>query len=164
NAIEAAPVSGSPIELLVMTGDAIDNAQANEFATYTALFEGGMVNPASGGIEIESVQSPGWPDGSFWKPDGGGFGPDLFRVAHGFTPTNRRDRTAYYVHDTSAVRLIVLDTSCCAGGADGCIERDQLAWLEEKLMEVHAVYTDSAGNTVHTSNANRLVVIASHHP
>ena len=279
NAIEAAPVSGSPIELLVMTGDAIDNAQANEFATYTALFEGGMVNPASGGIEIESVQSPGWPDGIFWKPDGGGFGPDHFRVAygfplvpglldramrpfesqglrmpwigchgnheelcqgvgivtpdlaramvagrkpigvpegldaataletfvtrpqhfmsgatvavtadpnrkpldigafveahfrpgarpdgHGFTPTNRRDRTSYYVHDTSAVRLIVLDTSCRAGGADGCIERDQLAWLEEKLMEVHAVYTDSAGNTVHTSNANRLVVIASHHP
>ena len=84
NAIEAAPVSGSPIELLVMTGDAIDNAQANEFATYTALFEGGMVNPASGGIEIESVQSPGWPDGIFWKPDGGGFGPDHFRVAYGF--------------------------------------------------------------------------------
>ena len=84
NAIEAAPVSGSPIELLVMTGDAIDNAQANEFATYTALFEGGMVNPASGGIEIESVQSPGWPDGIFWKPDGGGFCPDHFRVAYGF--------------------------------------------------------------------------------
>src|SRR5204862_29485 len=83
------------------------------------------------------------------------FRPGARPDGHGFTPTNRRDRTSYYVHDTSAVRLIVLDTSCRAGGADGCIERDQLAWLEEKLMEVHAVYTDSAGNTVHTSNANR---------
>ena len=244
NAIEAAPVSGSELELLVMTGDAIDNAQANEFATYMALFEGGMVNPASGGPEIESVQSPGWADDIFWKPDGSGFGPGQFRVAHGFplvpglldramrpfesqglrvpwigghgnheelcqgvgvvTPelaramvagrkpigvpedlqaataletfvtrpqqflsgatvavtadagrrplditafvdahfrpgarpdghgfswANRRDRTAYYVHDTSAVRLVVLDTSCRAGGADGCIDGDQLAWL-----------------------------------
>jgi hypothetical protein len=84
NGIEAAPVSGSPLELLVMTGDAIDNAQANEFATYVTLFEGGMVSPASGGPEIESVQSPGWPDDIFWKPDGSGFGPDQYRVAHGF--------------------------------------------------------------------------------
>jgi metallophosphoesterase (TIGR03767 family) len=279
NAIEAAPVSGSPLELLVMTGDAIDNAQANEFATYMALFEGGMVSPASGGPEIESVQSPGWPDGIFWKPDGSGFGPDLFRVSHafplvpglldramrpfesqglglpwigchgnheelcqgvgivapelaramiagrkpigvpegldaatalevfvtrpqhfmsgatvavtadpgrrpldlaafveahfqigatpdghGFSPTNRRDRSAYYVYDTSAVRIIVLDTSCRAGGADGSLDRHQLAWLEERLVEVHAAYTGPAGDAVRTSNANRLVVIASHHP
>src|SRR5438270_2588277 len=279
NAIEAAPVSGTPLELVLMTGDAVDNAQANELATYMALFEGGMVNPASGGPEIESVQSPGWPDDIFWKPDGGGFGADQFRMAHGFplvpglldratrpfespglrtpwigchgnheelcqgvgivtpelaramvagrkpigvpegldaftaletfvgrpqhfmsgvtvavtadhnrrpldiaafvdahfrpggrpdghgfTPKNRRDRAAYYVHDTKAVRLIVLDTSCRAGGADGSIEREQLAWLEEKLIEVHSVYTGSGGEVVRTSNANRLVVIASHHP
>ncbi len=279
NAVEAAPVSGSPLQLLVMTGDAIDNAQANEFATYMALFEGGMVTPASGGPEIESVQSPGWPDDIFWRPDGSGFGLDQFRLAHrfplvpglldramrpfespglrlpwigchgnheelcqgvgivtpelaramvagrkpigvpggldaataleafvtrpehfmsgatvavtadpgrrpleiaafveahfqpgarpdghGFTSTNRRDRTAYYVHDTSAVRLIVLDTACRAGGADGCIDRDQLEWLEERLVEAHAAYTGPAGETVRTSNANRLVVIASHHP
>ena len=29
---------------------------------------------------------------------------------HGFTPDNRRDGTAYYVHDTRAVRFIILDT------------------------------------------------------
>src|SRR5260370_14539273 len=238
-----------------------------------------MVSPASGGREIESVQSPVWPDDIFWKPDGSGVGPDQFRLAHGFplvpglldramrpfespglrlpwigchgnheelcqgvgivtpelaramvagrkpigvpegldaataleafvtrpehfmsgatvavtadpgrkpleiaafveahfrpgaipdghgfTPANRRDRTAYYVHDTSAVRLIVLDTSCRAGRADGSIDRDQLASLEETLVEVHAAYTGPAGETVRTSNANRLVVIASHHP
>ena len=279
NAIEAAPVSGSPLELLVMTGDAIDNAQANQFAIYMALFEGGMVTPASGGLEIESVQSPGWPDDIFWKPEGSGSAPDQFRIAygfplvpglldramrpfesqglrmpwigghgnheelcqgvgivtpelaramvagrkpigvpegldaataletfvirphhfmsgatvavtadpnrrpldigafveahfrpgarpygHGFTAANRRDRAAYYVHDTSSVRLIVLDTSCRAGGADGCINREQLAWLEERLVEGHAIYTDRGGETVRTSNTNRLVVIASHHP
>ncbi len=279
NAIESAPVTGSPVELLVMTGDAIDNAQTNEFATFLALFEGGMVSPNSGGPEIESVQSPGWPDDIFWKPDGSRFGTDKFRLAHGFplvpglldramrpfeseglrvpwigchgnheelcqgvglvnpelaramvagrkpigvpdgldaataletfvmrpqhfmsgatvavtadagrrpldigafveahfrpgatpdghvfTPTNRRDRSANYTHDTGAVRLIVLDTACRGGGADGCLDRDQLAWLEDRLIEVHEVYTNASGESVRTGNANRLVVIASHHP
>ena len=29
-------------------------------------------------------------------------------------------RDDYYVHDRGRVRIIVLDTSCRAGGADGC--------------------------------------------
>jgi metallophosphoesterase (TIGR03767 family) len=273
NAIEAGPVSGSPLDVVVMTGDAIDNAQTNEFATYMALMEGGIVTPASGGPELEAVQAPTWPDDIFWKPDGGAYGRDRFRVdyafphlpglldralrpfdapglrvpwlgchgnheqlcqgvgvvtpelaramvagrkpvgvpdgldaataleafvtrphffmtgatvavtadparrpfdmagfvgahsgGHGFTPTNRRDGTAYYVHDSGVVRIIVLDTSCSAGGADGCLDREQMTWLEQRLIEVHASYTDQAGQTVRTENENRLVVIASHHP
>ncbi|HET7467317.1 MAG TPA: hypothetical protein VFL29_11670 [Candidatus Dormibacteraeota bacterium] len=255
NAIEAAPVSGSALELVLMTGDAVDNAQTNEFATYTALFEGGMVNPASGGPKLESVQAPSWPDDIFWKPDGTSFGRDSFRTAHGFPlvpglldramrpfespglgvpwvgcqgnheelcqgvgvvtpelaramvqgrkpvgvpdgldaataletfvtrpqyfmtgatvavtaddrrrPLDWRGRVLHSVHDTKSVRLILLNTSCRAGGADGCIDREQLAWLEERLVEVHAVYTDRGGNTVRTSNPNRLVVVAAHHP
>jgi len=83
---------------------------------------------------------------------------------HGFTALNRSSGTAYYVHDTPAVRLITLDTSCRAGGADGCIDAAQLAWLEDRLAEVHATYVDSTGQTAHTSAENRLVVILSHHP
>jgi metallophosphoesterase (TIGR03767 family) len=279
NSIDAAPVTGSPLDLLVMSGDAADNAQANELATFMALFDGGLVSAGSGGPELEGVQAPGWQDDLFWKPDGGAYGRDQFRVlygfphlpglldrclrafeasglrlpwigchgnhevlcqgvgavtpelaramvggrkpialpesfdlsnpletfierpqafmggptvavtpdaarapagirgfieahfrgaarpdAHGFTPSNRRDGTAYYVHDTPAIRLITLDTACRAGGADGTIDREQLQWLEQSLIEVHAPYTGSSGETIRTSAENRLVVIVSHHP
>ena len=239
NAVDAAPVSGAPLELVLMTGDAIDNAQANELATYRAVFEGGMVSAGSGGPELESVQTPAWPDDIFWKPDGTSFGRDRFRTAHGFplvpglldramrpfdspglklpwfeclgnheelcqgvgvvtpelarlmvggrkpigvpdgldaatavedfvirphhfmsgptvavTPDERRrpadwrHRERYGVVDTKSVRIITLDTSCPAGGADGRIDGPQLAWLEARLTEA----------------ADRVVVIASHHP
>ena len=46
------------------------------------------------------------------------FRPAARPVGHGFTGQNRLDGTAYYVHDTPAARLIALDTSCLAGGAD----------------------------------------------
>ena len=279
NAIDAGPVSGSPLDLVAMTGDAIDNAQANELATFMSLFEGGIVSPGSGGPDFEGVQAPGWPDEIFWKPDGGAYGRDKFRLAygfplvpglferglasfeapglrlpwigchgnheelcqgvgvvtpelalamvaghkpialkegfdpatalelfvarpqafmsgptlavtpdaarkpagmhgfvethyrpsarpdgHGFTPANRREGTAYYVHDTRGVRLITLDTACPGGGADGRIGREQVDWLEQRLAEVHATYIGARGETVRTSNENRLVVILSHHP
>lgn len=45
------------------------------------------------------------------------FGPTARPSGHGFTERNRFDGTAYYVHDTAAVRLIALDTNCLAGGA-----------------------------------------------
>jgi len=263
NAIEAGPIAGGKVDLAVMSGDAIDNAQRNELATFFGLFAGAMVNPASGGPELESVQAPAWPDDIFWKPDGGAYGRDRFRVeygfphlpgvldraqrpfqaaglrvpwigchgnheelcqgvgvvnaelgalmtagrkaiavgegidpatalelfirkpqafmagptvavtpdasrgplgldgfldaylsagGHGFTAANHSTGTAYHVHDTPKVRLITLDTACSAGGADGCIDRAQLAWLEKRLAEVHM------------PNENRLVVIVSHHP
>ncbi|HET7379157.1 MAG TPA: hypothetical protein VFJ24_03855, partial [Gaiellales bacterium] len=257
NAVTVAPVSGTPLQLLVMTGDSVDNAQANEFATFMALFEGGMVSPNSGGPEIQAVQAPAWPDDIFWKPDGGAYGRDQFRVAYGFplvpglldralrpfdapglrlpwlgcngnhedlcqgvgvvtpelaramvagrkpigvpegldaataletfvtTPQyfmtgatvavtadparrplerNQKGRNFQSVRDEGRVRIIVLDTSCRAGGADGCMDREQLAWLEQRLIEVHTSYIDEAGRTVRTANENRLVVIASHHP
>ena len=84
---------------------------------------------------------------------------------HGFTTANRSSTgTAYYVHDTPAVRLITLDTACPAGGVDGCLDRDQLHWLEERLIEVHSSYVDRDGAAIRTANQNRLVVILSHHP
>lgn len=253
NDIESAPVSASPLEFVLMTGDAIDNAQANEFATFMALFEGGLVSPASGGPEYEGVQAPAWPDEIFWKPDDG----DAFRAAYGFplvpglldralrpfeapglrlpwlgcngnhedlcqgvgvvtpelarlmvggrkpigipdgldaatalekfitapeffmggaamavTPDtarhpverNRIGRNGCYVHDSGAVRLVVLDSASRAGGADGCVDRDQIAWLERRLIEVHSSYIDSSGERMHTDHENRLVVVATHHP
>ncbi|HEX9098474.1 MAG TPA: hypothetical protein VF956_03185 [Candidatus Dormibacteraeota bacterium] len=246
NSIGGAPVTGAPLQLAIMSGDAVDNAQWNELMTYMALLDGGQVRADSGGERYEGVQSPGWPDDFFWKPDGAVKGEDLMRAAYGFphlpglleralgpfrsaglrmpwlgcrgnheevsqgvgivtpalaaamvgfhkpialpdgldrdtvietfvrrpeafmagpflpvTPdadrrpftreefdaTIRQDGRAYYVHDTPAVRFVVLDTACTAGGADGCIDEEQARWLDGRLREAR----------------DRPVVIASHH-
>ncbi len=252
NRLEAGP-AGGPIDLVAMTGDAVDNAQWNELATFLSLFEGGTVKPDSGRPGYEGVQAANWPDDIFWKPDGqaadrfrtdygfphlpglleralrpfpapglrlpwlgchgnhellsqgvgivtaeltaalaGGRKPvrlpdgfDLDEVhetyisrpeafmagpvlpvtpdpdrrpfslgefvranlGHGFTDGNARDATAYYAHDTPALRYIVLATASPAGGADGRIDEAQFGWLEGRLDEVR----------------DRLVVILSHH-
>jgi metallophosphoesterase (TIGR03767 family) len=273
------PASGAPPQLVVTTGDAIDNAQWNEVQAFLALFDGGRVAINSGGATYQGVQSLDWPDDIFWKPDGVmASGPDLFRVAfgfphhpgmlqraiaeftapglqipwlscfgnhealnqgvgavtadlaaamvgsakpwalpddfdhdralelftlhpeaflagpsrsvvadadrrpvtrqefvaahfrpgtrpaaHGFTERNRLDGTAYYVHDTAALRLIALDTNCLTGGSAGCLDYGQARWLEERLAEVHSTYRDPAGNTIRSSRDDRLVVVFSHH-
>ena len=84
-------------------------------------------------------------------------------AGHGFTERNRLDGTAYYVHDTPAVRLIALDTNCLLGGAAGCLDRDQARWLEARLAEVHSVYSGPDGSQIRTGHDDRLVVIFSHH-
>lgn len=38
-----------------------------------------------------------------------------------------------------------------------------MAWREERLIEVHSAYYDRTGNPVKSGNANRLVVLFSHH-
>jgi 3',5'-cyclic AMP phosphodiesterase CpdA len=246
NAIDSGPITGSPLELAILSGDAVDNAQSNELANFAALLDGGQVRPDSGGERYEGVQSSGWPDNFFWKPDGAVKGVDFMRDAFGFphvpglleralspfqspglrlpwlgcrgnheevsqgvgivtpelaaamvgfhkpidfpggidrdtaletfvrrpeafmagpdlpvTPDPerrpftrgdydaaiRQDGTGYYVHDTPAVRFVVLDTVCTAGGADGCIDEDQVRWLDRRLSEARG----------------RPVVVTSHH-
>lgn len=83
---------------------------------------------------------------------------------HGFTAENLRDGTAYYVHDAiPEVRFIVLDTANPGGFYEGNIGARQAEWLERRLAEVHRSYVDARGRPVETSNADRLVVICSHH-
>jgi metallophosphoesterase (TIGR03767 family) len=272
------PATGAPLRLAVTTGDAIDNAQWNELQTFLALLDGGLVEPGSGGPGYEGVQSPGWPDDFFWKPDGGPGAPDLFRrefgfphhpglleralaefhsgglgipwlscfgnhealnqgvgratadiadalvgtrkpmalpegfdhgqalelftehpeafmagpartvtadparrpitrrefveahfrpgahpEGHGFGMQNLLDGTAHYVHDTAAVRLIALDTNCLAGGAAGCLDRQQARWLQARLAEVHSAYRAPGGEVISTGHEDRLAVVFSHH-
>jgi metallophosphoesterase (TIGR03767 family) len=273
------PVTGAAPERAVTTGDAIDNAQWNEMQAFLALFDGGLVQPNSGGPGYEGVQARAWPDDIFWKPDGEGTeGYDIFRrefgfphhpgllrhalrefsatglrvpwlscfgnhealnqgvgmvtaalaealvggrkplrlpagfdhdralelfteqpeafmagpatavtadpgrraitrrdfveahfrpgsrpFGHGFSEQNRLDGTAYYVHDLPAARLIALDTNCLAGGAAGCVDRDQARWLEARLAEVHSAYRGSDGREIRTTNDDCLVILFSHH-
>ena len=82
---------------------------------------------------------------------------------HGFSERNLLDGTAYYTHDTPAVRFIALDTNCLAGGASGCLDRQQARWLEAKLAEVHSAYRGPDGDEVRTGRDDRVVVVFSHH-
>jgi metallophosphoesterase (TIGR03767 family) len=82
---------------------------------------------------------------------------------HGFSERNRLDGTAYYVHDTPAVRFIALDTNCLAGGAAGCLDRDQARWLEARLREVHSAHRGADGAEIQTGHDDRLVILFSHH-
>jgi metallophosphoesterase (TIGR03767 family) len=82
---------------------------------------------------------------------------------HGFGERNRLDGTAYYAYDTPAVRFIALDTNCLAGGAAGCLDRDQARWLEARLAEVHSAHRGPGGDEVRTGNDDRLVILFSHH-
>jgi len=90
NRLTGAPVTGSPLELAVTTGDAIDNGQWNELAAVLALLEGGEVALSAHGAHYEGVQRADWPDAVFWRPDGEGplpdgtVGPDLFRAGFGY--------------------------------------------------------------------------------
>jgi metallophosphoesterase (TIGR03767 family) len=278
NAVAGGPATGLPPELVVTTGDGIDNAQWNELRAMLDLFDGRPVRLDSGAPGYEGVQSVGWPDDIFWRPDPGSQAPDLWRSAfgfpehpglldaaitafrasglqlpwlachgnhealiqgvaritpeiaaamvggwkpsrrlaevspdvalevftdavqtfmageplpvgpdaarrpitrrefveahfgtasspqgHGFTETNRRGGTAYFVHEAGMVRFVVLDTACVEGGADGAIDEDQGGWLEGVLADAHSSYRAEDGSVVRTSSEDRLVVLVSHH-
>jgi len=70
NEVEAGPVAASPIKMVAITGDAIDNTQRNELANFLALMSGGQVRPGSGAPGYEGVQAADWPGQIYWKPDG----------------------------------------------------------------------------------------------
>jgi metallophosphoesterase (TIGR03767 family) len=83
---------------------------------------------------------------------------------HGFSGENLAASTAYAVHDdVDAIRVILLDTTNLDGYYEGSIGRRQFAWLEERLVEVHARFRTPDGDLVQTGNADRIVVLASHH-
>lgn len=89
NAIPVSPTTGNAIDSVVITGDVIDNAQANELEWYHTILEGGQVNPKSGHATL-SEAAHSWTrahyDQFYYHPDGPEAGeiPDRPHLLHGF--------------------------------------------------------------------------------
>jgi metallophosphoesterase (TIGR03767 family) len=83
---------------------------------------------------------------------------------HGFRGADLERGEAQYIHDAGPVRLIVLDTTNPSGYFEGSIGLRQLSWLEEQLIAAHSRYFEEDGSSVATGNADRLVVLCTHHP
>lgn len=84
NAVSAGPVCGGAVDFALLTGDNIDNAQANELDWYIRIFErGGDIEPDSGDrTRYEGVADGTDTDERYWHPDSAH--PDLPRSRLGF--------------------------------------------------------------------------------
>lgn len=76
------PVTGRPVDRVVLTGDLIDNAQRNELDWYQRALEGGRITPRSGDPERSSwvgVTDPRTWDDRYWHPEGAPAGVEADR-------------------------------------------------------------------------------------
>lgn len=87
NDLTVGPLAGQPIDTVLVTGDVVDNAQANELATYLAVLDGGEVTPRSGEPETSSwvgAATAGFYSDRFWHPDGPDAGQPMDRQLREF--------------------------------------------------------------------------------
>lgn len=264
NVVDRSPVTGAPVGFAIHTGSAAGNAQFNELRWFLDLMDGVPVDPESGAVGYQGVQteSPAeaysdlltlaqeafipagldypWysvagnndvlsqgnfpitgradevatgaqkifvlgPDavaqacapGSILGPgpaaellnDPGtvirGVGADKNRrllshaewigehvntktepgpLGHGFTTETAAEGRGYYTFEKGGVVFIVLDSANPTGFPSGSLDRAQFEWLEAQLTAHSSLYSASDGQFVTTGNADRLMVIVSHHP
>jgi metallophosphoesterase (TIGR03767 family) len=72
NEIEQGPLLGGKIDAVLITGDVIDNGQANELSWYKQLMDGEPVSSASGDpdiVEAAHGSHPNFTDEHYYKPD-----------------------------------------------------------------------------------------------
>lgn len=105
------PETGAPVDLVVSTGDNIDNAQWNELEWYLGLLGGGSLD-LSGGRAYEGVQA-GETGELYWHPDGG---PDRWRSEYGYPTLPGLLETARRPFAAGGLSLAWLS---CYGNHDG---------------------------------------------
>jgi 3',5'-cyclic AMP phosphodiesterase CpdA len=89
NEIKHAPLTGAPIDAVVITGDVTDNAQSNELDWYKKILDGGVVTPKSGDShrsEASHSSNADLYDPHYYHPDGPptGMPADRPHVLHDF--------------------------------------------------------------------------------
>jgi metallophosphoesterase (TIGR03767 family) len=89
NEISHGPMTGAPIDAVVITGDVVDNAQSNELNWYKTILDGGKVEPKSGAAEKSEASHSSNPDTydiHYYHPDGPppGCEADRPHTLHGF--------------------------------------------------------------------------------
>ncbi|HEX2895597.1 MAG TPA: TIGR03767 family metallophosphoesterase [Marmoricola sp.] len=89
NAVNAAPVTGLPLQFAIETGDNSDNCQYNEVRWNIDVLDGAPVVPDSGSpLAYEGVmdQDPLYYDPHYWHPGTppAGTAPDHYKTEHGF--------------------------------------------------------------------------------
>jgi metallophosphoesterase (TIGR03767 family) len=87
--VAAGPVTGTPFEFTICTGDNVDNTQLNETRWFVDLLDGRLVTPDSGDLDkYEGVQDQDDTtyDVHYWHPDGTPDGKvdDQSRADYGF--------------------------------------------------------------------------------
>ena len=73
NEITSGPLTGAPIDAVVITGDVTDNAQLNELTWYKTILDGGLVEPKSGDpkrSEASHSSNADLYDIHYYHPDG----------------------------------------------------------------------------------------------
>ena len=91
-------------------------------------------------------------------------GPESDPPGHGYDAVAASSGRAYYGFDAGIVRCLVLDTVNPAGGWQGSLSSDQLAWLERELVGGHRRYVGQDGRQRSGDVEDRLFVLFSHHP
>jgi metallophosphoesterase (TIGR03767 family) len=120
NRLAGGPRTGHPVQLVVTTGDSIDNAQWNELRVLLDVLGGGTVSPGAGLTAYDGVQASGWPHDLFWRPecDGGGE-PDLYRARHGFPDRPGLLAAAFAAFTAEGLRLPWL---ACHGNHEALVQ------------------------------------------